>query len=485
MLQDKSYKLTNENSFELEPADNNFTGIGGSADFEELEERDINPPSALLPNKSSPDVENDEETIDNDNFIQNITNENLRKSTLFMAFMNMTNSILGAGVIGLPLAIRNTGLIGGVLAIIMLTLLVDWTLRLIVINLKLSSKTTYQDFVEYTLGKWGKFLILISNGLFAVGGCIGFCIIIGDTIPHVLRAFFPDHSEWFHRNIIIVLVTVFISYPLSLNRDISKLSNTSFLAIISMLVIIFMVLLRGPVTADSYKGSFSNSSIFILPSFFQGVSVISFALVCHHNTSFIYFSIRNPSLKRFNRMTHISCFVSMIALFIMGFSGFGIFKDKTKGNILNNFPSNDNYINVARFCFGFNMLTTFPLEVFVLRDVIRDLLYFNVHSDTPVELSSMLHFTVTTIIVLITMGISLTTCNLGALLELVGATTASLMAYILPPYCNLKLIGNNKTLWEKKRHYFCIFFGFAVLIISTTQTIISAIKSSEEKHCIV
>ena len=53
-------------------------------------------------------------------------------STMRMAFMNMANSILGAGIIGQPYAFRNSGLIGGILVMILLTILIDWTLRLMV-----------------------------------------------------------------------------------------------------------------------------------------------------------------------------------------------------------------------------------------------------------------------------------------------------------------------------------------------------------------
>ena len=40
------------------------------------------------------------------------------------------------------------------------------------------------------------------------------------------------------------------------------------------------------------------------------------------------------------------------------------------------------------------------------------------------------------------MSVALFTCNLGMILELVGATSASLMAYIIPPLCYLKLSWN-------------------------------------------
>jgi len=40
-----------------------------------------------------------------------------------------------------------------------------------------------------------------------------------------------------------------------------------------------------------------------------------------------------------------------------------------QANILNNFPQNDIFINIARLCFGLNMFTTLPLEAFVCREV--------------------------------------------------------------------------------------------------------------------
>lgn len=57
---------------------------------------------------------------------------------------------------------------------------------------------------------------------------IAFCIIIGDSIPHVMAAIFPgiEHvpvlSLLTNRRVVIVLVTMGVGYPLSLYRDIAK-----------------------------------------------------------------------------------------------------------------------------------------------------------------------------------------------------------------------------------------------------------------------
>lgn len=64
----------------------------------------------------------------------------------------------------------------------------------------------------------------------AFGGMIAFCIIVGDTIPHVMAAIFPSlqnmHFLWLltDRRAVIVVFILGVSYPLSLYRDIAKAS---------------------------------------------------------------------------------------------------------------------------------------------------------------------------------------------------------------------------------------------------------------------
>lgn len=426
-----------------------------------------------------------------DTLVNDVLRENDKKSSMRMAFMNLANSILGAGIITQPFAIKNAGILGGLLSYVALGFIVDWTLRLIVINLTLAGKRTYQGTVEHVMGKKGKLLILFTNGLFAFGGCIGYCIIIGDTIPHVLRAIFSQNDGnvhfWLRRNVIIVMVTTFISFPLSMKRNIEALSKASFLAVISMIIIVLTVVIRGPMLPYDWKGhSLKLSDFFMKATIFRSLSVISFALVCHHNTSFIFFSMRNRSVAKFTRLTHISIIISVICCALMGYSGFAVFKEKTKGNVLNSFPGTDTAINIARLCFGFNMLTTFPMEIFVLRDVVGNLLHecnLIKNYDEYTQLSGKQHVVITSSLVFVTMGISLTTCNLGALFELIGATTASTMAYILPSYTNLLLTSKKKSWKEKLPFYLCICFGFMIMIISSTQTIIDAVNGSDGQHC--
>lgn len=405
------------------------------------------------------------------------------KSNLRMAFMNMANSIIGAGIIGQPYALRQAGLLAGVILLCVLTVVIDWTIRLMVTNAKLSGTKTYQGTVEHCFGKPGLIAVSLSQGLFAFGGSMAFCVIIGDTIPHVLAAVFPGLknipvlSLLTRRNPVILLFVMGISYPLSLNRNITALAKASMLALVSMFVITLTVIIRGPALTPE-DAHMTTPLLTINSGFFQAVSVISFAFVCHHNSLLIFDSLKTPSMDRFKIVTHWSTFVSMVACLFMGISGFLSFQNKTKGNVLNNFPADDTMANVARFCFGLNMVTTFPLEIFVCREVLIEYLY-------PGEpFVKKRHVIATTVLTLVAMGVALTTCNLGIILELVGASSACSMAYILPPLCFVKLSKKHPRSRAKIACYACAAFGALVMVISTAQSLAAMFTETEHSPCV-
>jgi solute carrier family 38 (sodium-coupled neutral amino acid transporter), member 11 len=159
------------------------------------------------------------------------------KSGMRSAFMNMANSIIGAGIIGQPYAFRQAGLTMGVILLLALTVTVDWTIRLIVVNSKLSGADSFQATVQHCFGQSGLVAISVAQWAFAFGGMVAFCVIVGDTIPHVLEALIPGLREmsflWLltDRRFVIVLFVLGVSWPLSLYRDIAKVCTQSFLAV--------------------------------------------------------------------------------------------------------------------------------------------------------------------------------------------------------------------------------------------------------------
>ncbi|KAL8991038.1 MAG: hypothetical protein Q9177_000450 [Variospora cf. flavescens] len=269
----------------------------------------------------------------------------------------------------------------GVILLLVLTITVDWTIRLIVVNSKLSGTDSFQATMEHCYGRSPSGLCKLTSDISpdhivnrqptsAFGGMLAFCIIIGDTIPHVMSAVFPSLSDvpflWLltNRRAVIIIFILGVSYPLSLYRDIAKvwertvhaeyfiidqgqLAKASSLALLSMLVILISLVTQGATVPSELRGAVKGS-LWTNPGVFQAIGVISFAFVCHHNSLLIYGSLRKPTMDRFARVTHYSTVVSMVACLTMATAGFLTFGDKTKGNVLNNFPTANVVVNIAR-----------------------------------------------------------------------------------------------------------------------------------------
>lgn len=159
----------------------------------------------------------------------------------------------------------------------------------------------------------------------------------------------------------------------------------------------------------------------------------------------------------------------MVACLLMALAGFLTFGNKTLGNVLNNFPADNTMVNVARLCFGLNMLTTLPLEAFVCREVMFNY-YF---PDAPFNMN--LHLIFSTSLVVSAMTLSLLTCDLGSVFELVGSTSAAAMAYILPPLCYIKL---TKRSWKTYVAWAVVAFGCAVMGITIIQAVGKIIRGT-------
>ncbi|EIE84820.1 hypothetical protein RO3G_09530 [Rhizopus delemar RA 99-880] len=84
--------------------------------------------------------------------------------SIFTSFLNMANSIVGAGIIGLPFAFKEAGFWTGLLLLIGVTIVVG--------------TSTYQDLMEFAFGKPGLIAISIFQFVFAFGGMAAYCVII-------------------------------------------------------------------------------------------------------------------------------------------------------------------------------------------------------------------------------------------------------------------------------------------------------------------
>eukprot|EP00912_Choanoflagellata_sp_UC4_P001383 UC4_evm1s858 len=199
------------------------------------------------------------------------------------------------------------------------------------------------------------------------------------------------------------------------------------------------------------------------------------AYVCHHNTFLVYDSLDGASYPKFSKVTHSAVSSSAILMLVLGLGGYGTFGEAVTGNVLDNFSANDTVVNIARFFYACTVVLTYPIELFVAREVVEN--YF--FPEKVGHLSLRLHVGITLALSLFAYLISIATEDLGFILGLNGALCASCVAYVLPGLCFIKLDNmRNKELFTKTKIpcIALIIFGLFCMILGTIVTIRDTIE---------
>jgi sodium-coupled neutral amino acid transporter 11 len=71
---------------------------------------------------------------------------------------------------GLPYALNQAGFVAGLVLLVALAWITDWTIRLIVVNAKLSGRTSYIDIMDHCFGPSGRAAVSFFQFAFAFGG---------------------------------------------------------------------------------------------------------------------------------------------------------------------------------------------------------------------------------------------------------------------------------------------------------------------------
>mmetsp|Transcript_15111 Transcript_15111/g.32799 ORF Transcript_15111/g.32799 Transcript_15111/m.32799 type:complete len:632 (+) Transcript_15111:106-2001(+) len=300
-----------------------------------------------------------------------------KKSSILGASSNLVNSIVGAGIIGIPYALRMSGLWAGVLLLLLVAVLTDKSLRILIEQASFHPKLghlnihTFEDLASYPFGKVGSGFVLFNMFICAYGAMVAYLLIIKDTVPTVMG--FEHGTHLWERNLIVIATSLFIMVPLSMQRDMASLSFTSALSVTADMILVLFIAAFSPIKenvaanggiGEILKNDGINSTLFV------GLGILSTAMACQHSAFIVANSLENKSRQRWRWVTHQSIALSAALCLVLGICGYLGFLDMTQGDVLNNFPLDSMQANAARVLLAFTMFFTYPMESFVARHVL-------------------------------------------------------------------------------------------------------------------
>ncbi|KFO95318.1 Putative sodium-coupled neutral amino acid transporter 11, partial [Calypte anna] len=379
-------------------------------------------------------------------------------SDMASAGLNIINSIIGSGIIGLPYSLKEAGFPLGVLLLFLVAYITDYSIILLIKGGTLSNSNTYQELVRKTYGLVGFLILSTLQFFYPFIAMISYNIITGDTVTKVFQRIpgVAPENVLTDRHFIILLTTIIFTLPLSLYRDISKLAKVSLISLILTIVILVIVMVRAVALGPQVPKS-ENAWVFAKPNAIQAIGVMSFAFICNHNSFLIYGSLEEPSLKNWSRVTHVSVSFAAVISVVFASCGYMTFTGYTEGDIFENYCRDDNLATFGRFCYGITVILTFPLECFVTREVIANVFFHG-------NLSRVCHIAVTVVIIAVATGVSLMYDCLGIVLELNGVLSATPLVFIIPTACYLRL---SKERWNHSDNLLsCMILALGVLVMT-------------------
>jgi len=298
-------------------------------------------------------------------------------ATFTGSLFNLANAALGAGLLTFPFSFAQTGLLGGIVIILILTVLVIIGLIAHAEAGKLTDSDTAALASRRLVG--AKFELLCIAIVLTVSwlSCIIYLQIAGGQIEafayNLDLCFTPENGDpylpWYSGKMFVTTTAGFlIVYPLCLMRSMSALAFASFLAVAACTYItIFMVVSRfSPLYVDAsdipHDDAVRDESDLVY--LFRALPNMLFSFQCHLSCIPTYTATRRETRPLFPRICFCASLVCLILYTTAGVAGSTTFGLNTETSILDNFDKDDMGATTGKLLVAMAVLTSYPILSF-------------------------------------------------------------------------------------------------------------------------
>ncbi|KAM4627034.1 putative sodium-coupled neutral amino acid transporter 11 [Discoglossus pictus] len=413
------------------------------------------------------------ETDDRKFLVEKDKGERKLSSNVFWAGFNLVNSILGTGMIGLPYSMKLAGFPLGLLLLIGVAYITDYSMILLIKGGEMSGTSTYQSLVSKIFGFPGYLFLSVLQFLYPFAAMVSYNIITGDILPKIFLRIpgVTKESVLADRRFAILVTTALVTLPIALYRNMQRLGKVSLVSLLLTCIVLVIIIIRSS-SLTSIIPPTEESWVFAKSNVIQAVGVMSFVFMCHHACFLIYGSLEEPTVSNWTRITHVSMMLSLLISVNYSVFGYVTFTGYTQGDLFENYCKDDNLATIGRFFYAITIILTYPMECFVAREVIANVFFDG-------TLSSVLHLAVTLLVVCLTTFISLSYDCLGMVLELNGVLSAAPLVFIIPTACYLKL---SEVHWYHRDNVMPCLIFFLGLVIMPVGFIMAILYPQECTH---
>ncbi|KAM3333419.1 hypothetical protein ACQJBY_028484 [Aegilops geniculata] len=408
------------------------------------------------------------------------------------AVFNLSTSIIGAGIMSIPAAMRVLGVVPALVLIAAVALLSDVSVEFMLRYTGWASgPPTYAGIMGDAFGRAGAAALNVFIAFTTAGTLVVYLIIIGDVLSGsvegggehagVLQELFGP-LWWTGREFVILATAVVVLLPLVLLRRVDSLRYTSAVSI--LLAAVFMLITMGIAVYTVFTGTAKMPRM--LPDFstltspfelFTAVPVIVVAFTFHFNVHPIRAELSKTSdMKSAVRISLVLCAAIYAAV---GFFGFLLFGDATMPDVLANFDRSSGsgvpqaLNDAARLSYALHLVLVFPLLHYSLRVNVDELLF---PGRRPLATDTRRFVALTAVLMAALYALAIAIPSIWTLFQYSGSTFAVCISLIFPGAIVLRDVHGIAKRKDKALAAMMITLAVITSSIAIASNVMSSIK---------
>uniref|UniRef100_A0A8C2H3L1 Solute carrier family 38 member 4 n=1 Tax=Cyprinus carpio TaxID=7962 RepID=A0A8C2H3L1_CYPCA len=392
-----------------------------------------------------------------------------------MSVFNLSNAIMGSGILGLSFAMANTGIILFVILLLGVAILSLYSVHLLLVTAKEGGSLIYEKLGERAFGWPGKMAAFGSITLQNIGAMSSYLFIVKYELPEVIRAFLgleENSGEWYlNGNYAVVLVSIGIILPLSLLKNLGYLGYTSGFSLSCMVFFLGVVRfssfslnvtaflcetfslaqpdLHAPLhdplhSAVQFTPHPQDHQDMCTPKYFvfnsqtaYTIPILAFAFVCHPEVLPIYSELKDRSRKKMQKVSNLSILAMLVMYLFSALFGYLTFYDHVEAELLHTFTKVykfDTMLLLVRLAVLTAVTLTVPIVLFPIRSSVITLCF------AGKEFSWIRHILIAAAILAFNNLLVIFVPTIRDIFGFIGSSAATMLIFILPAAFYLRLV---------------------------------------------
>lgn len=394
-----------------------------------------------------------------------------RTGTVLGSTFNLINSVLGAGMLSVPFAVRSAGIVPAVVLLVVCAVMADVSLRLLCLSQYYGRGETFESLADKVLGPRWRITALIGKVVLSFGACVGYLVALGDLLPGLIQ----DWGIGSDRAVALTVATLGPILGLALLRDLSALWFTSAIAVVSILYLTVVVIAQAVDVPPEVPADVTVELFDLKVDTLRSIGIFFYSFGCHMSSAALYVEMRDPRPANYFPVARYTVASTFVLYVTVGLAGYLTWGTETDANLFLNYADSNTLMTIGRWAMAVTLATTYPLVSYVCRQVVHDLLY----PEAP-EMPTRLLVIETVCVVGSTLLLAVIIPDISTVFGVVGASAGVLLYFVLPCKYYLALLPSLPDLDARQQRRARWGVTFLLLVSGTTGVVATVAIILEE-----